>query len=114
MTIAATAARRRNIAVHLVLWKQKITKNGENNDFQILLFKEKIFPRVHWFDFKIFDINDKKVLLIHHLKVKEGIPRPREVKLSNISSEFHKKGIGLMQNHQLSILTQKEKNIESI
>jgi hypothetical protein len=34
---------------------------------------------------------------------------PREVELSNVSfnpSEFHKKGVGFMQNHQLSTLIQ--------
>jgi hypothetical protein len=41
--------------------------------------------------------------------VKVGTPLPLEVKLSNISiysSELHKNGVGLMQNHQLPTLIQ--------
>jgi hypothetical protein len=46
----------------------------------------------------------------YHLKVKVGHSLP-EVKLFSVSfnpSEFHKKGVGLMQNHQLPILIQIE------
>jgi hypothetical protein len=82
MTLAATVARRRNIPGHLVLWTQKISKNGGNNPFSKPGFSGKKIPQyngryqlwaqilefltrpnihgVHWFDFKIVYINNKK------------------------------------------------------
>jgi hypothetical protein len=63
---------------------------------------------VHRFNFKIFYIK-KKAWQIWHLKVK--LRPPLEVKLSNVTfkpSEVQKKGVGLMQNHQLHVLTQIE------